>query len=451
MSAMTDEPRPLRAVFLDIGDTVMRPNPSWEAVYEIAFREFGVEVEIGELYAALRRAYHHGGWGIDDAGFEPSEESSFRRTVEIDAAAIAELGLEPMPEAFFRRLGELFLVTSHWHIFPDAYPTLAALKERGLTVGAVSNWVWNLPELLHALDLVRHFDFIAASSRIGFEKPHPRIFEWALEQAKARSRRGHPRRRSSRRRCRGRPRRRARRGADRPIRPPRPGIGARRRAGHHVARRASADRRRSSERPMSERWRCFVALPIGDELRAALAASVAAWRERPDLAGLRWTDPVSWHLTLAFLGSVEADAVPGIAEAVSDVAARSEPMTLAGGELGAFPSPGRATVAWYGIVDSDGILHRLSDDLRAALGLDDARAVPTARHDRASQGTVSRPACVPRGRVGTVDDLPNRPHRADAEPSRPRSRTIRGDRVGRPRRTSPCLTSPSSSGPGSSR
>ena len=95
-----------------------------------------------------------------------------------------------MPEAFYRRLSELFMVTSHWHIFPDAYPTLTALKERGLVVGAVSNWVWNLPELLHALDLVRHFDFIAASARIGFEKPHPRIFEWALEQA-----------RSSRRRC----------------------------------------------------------------------------------------------------------------------------------------------------------------------------------------------------------------------------------------------------------
>jgi HAD superfamily hydrolase (TIGR01509 family) len=75
------------------------------------------------------------------------------------------------------------MVTSHWHIFPDAYPTLEALQERELIVGAVSNWVWNLPELLHALDLVRHFDFIAASARIGFEKPHPRIFEWALQQA----------------------------------------------------------------------------------------------------------------------------------------------------------------------------------------------------------------------------------------------------------------------------
>ena len=173
---------PLRAVFLDIGDTVMRPNPSWEHVYAMAFQEFGFDVDIDDLHAALRRAYHHGGWGMD-AGFDPTEETSFRRTIEIDAAAIAELGLEPMPDAFYRRLSELFMVTSHWHIFPDAYPTLTALKERGLVVGAVSNWVWNLPELLHALDLVSHFDFIAASARIGFEKPHPRIFQWALDQA----------------------------------------------------------------------------------------------------------------------------------------------------------------------------------------------------------------------------------------------------------------------------
>jgi putative hydrolase of the HAD superfamily len=182
---MSDTRAPLRAVFLDIGETVMRPNPSWEGVYAIAFREFGVDVEIGELHAALRRAYHHGGWGMEE-GFDPTEETSFQRSATIDAAAIAELGLPPMPEAFYRRLAELFMVTSHWHIFPDAYRVLGALKSRGLTVGAVSNWVWNLPELLHALDLVRHFDFIAASARIGFEKPHARIFEWALEQAGAR-------------------------------------------------------------------------------------------------------------------------------------------------------------------------------------------------------------------------------------------------------------------------
>jgi len=121
---------------------------------------------------------------------------------------------------------------------------------------------------------------------------------------------------------------------------------------------------------MSERWRCFVALPVGEELRGALTTGVTAWRERPDVAGMRWTEPESWHLTLAFLESVEADAVPAIADAVSGVAARSGPMSLTGGGLGAFPSSGRATVAWYGIVDTNGNLQRLAWDLRAALGLD---------------------------------------------------------------------------------
>jgi len=175
--------KPLRAVFLDIGDTVMRPNPSWEHVYAIAFEDYGVQVEIDDLRGALRRAYHHGGWGFSE-GFEPTEETSFARTMEIDQLALTELGIGPMPEAFFRRLSELFLVTSHWHIFPDVLPALDELCDRGLVVGAVSNWVWQLPELMHSLNLVRHFDFIAASARIGFEKPNPEIFHWALREAR---------------------------------------------------------------------------------------------------------------------------------------------------------------------------------------------------------------------------------------------------------------------------
>lgn len=173
----------LRAVFLDIGDTIMRPSPSWEHIYSMAFQEYGISVAPEQLRPALRKAYHHGGWGME-GGFEPSEETSFRRTVEIDRMAIAELGIGPMPESFFRRLSQLFMVTSNWHVFPDVLPTLDALCSMNLVVGAVSNWVWNLPELLHSLELVSHFDFIAASARIGYEKPHPRIFQYALRQAR---------------------------------------------------------------------------------------------------------------------------------------------------------------------------------------------------------------------------------------------------------------------------
>ena len=176
---------PLRAVFLDIGDTVLRANPSWEGVYTLALDEYGVSIPLEGLRDALRRAYHHGGYGFD-GGFDATPETSFRRTMEMDQRALAELGVTDLPEDFYRRLGEVFLLVSSWHVFPDALPTLEALRSRGLVVGAVSNWIWQLPELLHSLEIVSHFDFVAASARVGYEKPHPEIFRHALSEARVR-------------------------------------------------------------------------------------------------------------------------------------------------------------------------------------------------------------------------------------------------------------------------
>ena len=173
---------PLRAVLLDIGDTMMRPDPSWEHVYRLAFDEFGVEVDAEQLRDALRAVYQTGGYGFEGR-FDPTEETSYRRSVELDRQAMERLGLQPMPEAFFRRLAELFMNASHWHVFPDAYPAIEALRQRSLRLGVVSNWLWTLPELLHALDLVSSFDFVVVSSRVGYEKPHRGIFDHALELA----------------------------------------------------------------------------------------------------------------------------------------------------------------------------------------------------------------------------------------------------------------------------
>lgn len=173
---------PVRAVFLDIGHTVIRPEPSWEAIYATAFAEFGVDVDLERLGAALHHAYHHGGYGFD-ARWEPTEQASYDRAVAVDRLAIEELGLAPMPDTFFRRLANLFLEIQRWHVYPDVIPAMDALRARGLVLGAVSNWVWGLPDLLHDLDLVTRFDFIAASARVGYEKPHAGIFEHALAQA----------------------------------------------------------------------------------------------------------------------------------------------------------------------------------------------------------------------------------------------------------------------------
>jgi putative hydrolase of the HAD superfamily len=173
---------PLRAVFLDVGETLMRPDPTWEHVYLRALDRYGVEVELEALQVALRRVYQGGGYGFDGT-FEPSPEHSHRRLVEMDRYAFAQLDMPHLPDEFFLHLAELFQEPATWQVFPDVHPTLVALRERGLIIGAVSNWAWQLPELLDGVGIGPFMDFVAASARIGYDKPHPGIFEWALEQA----------------------------------------------------------------------------------------------------------------------------------------------------------------------------------------------------------------------------------------------------------------------------
>jgi 2'-5' RNA ligase len=120
---------------------------------------------------------------------------------------------------------------------------------------------------------------------------------------------------------------------------------------------------------MTERWRCFIAVPIDDALRSSLEAARAGWLERSDLRGLRWTDPARWHLTLAFLGDTERADVPGVIERARHVVRRHAPLRLPTGGLGAFRSPAAARVAWYGIADPDGRLADLARDLAEALEL----------------------------------------------------------------------------------
>ena len=121
---------------------------------------------------------------------------------------------------------------------------------------------------------------------------------------------------------------------------------------------------------MSETWRCFVAVPLVEELRVALRTLVEGLRDEPDLAGLRWTDADAWHVTLAFLGAVEADRVDHHVASLREVAAAHRPMRLATGGVGGFPSAGRARVVWYGVADPDGRLGALARDVRLALGVE---------------------------------------------------------------------------------
>jgi 2'-5' RNA ligase len=117
-------------------------------------------------------------------------------------------------------------------------------------------------------------------------------------------------------------------------------------------------------------WRCFVAVPIGEGLRAALRAFVGQLRSDGSLdADWRWTDADGWHMTVAFLGSTEPAWIPELADALAGLAADSIPFSLAGAGLGAFPSQARARALWYGFDDPGRRLRQLADRVAPAVGL----------------------------------------------------------------------------------
>ncbi len=157
---------------------------------------------------------------------------------------------------------------------------------------------------------------------------------------------------------------------------------------------------------MSEHWRCFVAVPIGESLRSARAEAVDGWK----LEGLRWTDPASWHVTLAFLGPTDPAGVASIEALMVKVAAAHGPMHLRTGGLGAFPSPGRARVLWYGVGDPAGELGLLARGLHSELGVEVAGpyrphlTLARARRDPVNLAPFLADASAPEGEV-VVDRL----------------------------------------------
>jgi FMN phosphatase YigB (HAD superfamily) len=62
----------------------------------------------------------------------------------------------------------------------DALPCLAALRERGLRLGAAGNMY-----AVHESFLVPHVDFVGSSERWGVEKPAPGFFAHVVEAAGA--------------------------------------------------------------------------------------------------------------------------------------------------------------------------------------------------------------------------------------------------------------------------
>lgn len=96
------------------------------------------------------------------------------------------------------------------------------------------------------------------------------------------------------------------------------------------------------------RMRVFVAIELSDDAKRALAALIQSLRNRR-IDGLRLVRPEGIHLTLKFLGDVDASRVPRLTAALADASARHTPFRLTLTAPGFFPNADRARVLWVGV------------------------------------------------------------------------------------------------------
>jgi len=172
-----------RAVFFDAANTLVHPHPPVGELYARTARKYGVDVSAADVQAAFRRS-----WEVlqvkaagDPVRYGIGEADGRRWWHALVAETFRPLGLPQPFDTFFDELYTLFAHPDVWRVYPEVEEVLRTLKARGLTTGVISNWDVRLGPLLEGLGIRPYLDHVVLSAIVGWEKPHPRIFESALE------------------------------------------------------------------------------------------------------------------------------------------------------------------------------------------------------------------------------------------------------------------------------
>lgn len=92
--------------------------------------------------------------------------------------------------------------------------------------------------------------------------------------------------------------------------------------------------------------RAFVAIGLPDPVRATIVE--VAVRLRPQLPRASWVRPEALHLTVKFLGDVDADELVGFGDDAQRAVVSNGPVAVRLGGGGFFPNAGRPRIAWIG-------------------------------------------------------------------------------------------------------
>jgi putative hydrolase of the HAD superfamily len=168
----------IRAVFFDVDFTLIFPGPTFQGIGYARFcAEQGVEVDPLRFDAAVAAA----SFILDEVEEPLYDESLF---VHYTATIIENMGGRgPNVVPIAREIYVQWAQNHHFELYDDVTPTLDALARRGLALGVISNTHRSLEAFKAHFQLDRHLSAAVSSFEHGYMKPHPSIFERALQEA----------------------------------------------------------------------------------------------------------------------------------------------------------------------------------------------------------------------------------------------------------------------------
>jgi putative hydrolase of the HAD superfamily len=173
----------IRAIFFDVGNTLLYPSPSVSEVCRDILAEEGHVHDLSAIDALMPMVdeYYEDRYRTDDTFWTDEGETS-QVWVGMYSLLCQRLGIAEEPQRIARRVYDEFGDPARWRAYPDVEPAFRRLRARGVRLGIISNWDSRLASLLDGLGLGELVDTVVSSADVGMRKPDPRIFELACER-----------------------------------------------------------------------------------------------------------------------------------------------------------------------------------------------------------------------------------------------------------------------------
>jgi len=170
----------LRAVFFDVGNTLLKPNPSVSEVCRQVLARAGHVRDLSAIDALIPLVdeYYEDRYREDDT-FWTDEGQTSEVWVGMYSLLCRRLGIEEQAEALAKEVYDEFGDPGRWQLYEDVVPAFTRLAEAGISIGIISNWDARLGALMSGLGLDGYIDALICSAEVGLHKPDPRIFELA--------------------------------------------------------------------------------------------------------------------------------------------------------------------------------------------------------------------------------------------------------------------------------